>query len=286
MNSPSVQIVNNLIANNVSASNGGGIYCENSHLNLINNTIRENYCGEFFLGGGGLHCANNSTLNIVNTIFWENNVNFGSSREIFVGGGGSPCRVNIHHSDVKGGKVTPYVYCESGAVLNWGFGMIKKNPLFVSNDPDDAHLTYTSPCKDSGDNTIVTELFDFEGDQRIVDGTVDMGADEFATHLYHIGNPTPGGNINLIFVGVPNTTPVILWLGSGVMDPPMGLPPYGDWHLQFPILMEANFSAIPGPSGVLIFSANIPANLPTPLDLPLQAAIGLKLSNLCEIKIQ
>ncbi len=66
----------------------------------------------------------------------------------------------------------------------------------------------------------------------------------------------------------------------------LNLPPYGDWYLQFPILLEASLGSIPGLDGVLLLPAAIPVSFPTPLDLPLQAGIGSKLTNLLELKIQ
>ena len=40
-------------------------------------------------------------------------------------------------------------------------GYKKLNELFHN---DDFPLTYNSPCKDKGDNTVVNEQYDFEGD--------------------------------------------------------------------------------------------------------------------------
>ena len=42
--------------------------------------------------------------------------------------------------------------------MNWGLKMIDADPLFVDSTLGDYHLTYTSPCKDTGDNTAVTEI--------------------------------------------------------------------------------------------------------------------------------
>ncbi|MFH1999991.1 MAG: hypothetical protein ABIK28_09930 [Planctomycetota bacterium] len=48
-----------------------------------------------------------------------------------------------------------------------------------------------------------------------------MGADEFYPHLYCTGDFMPGGSIEGKFVGLPDTWPVGLFVGSGIMDPPM-----------------------------------------------------------------
>jgi hypothetical protein len=49
----------------------------------------------------------------------------------------------------------------------------------------DFHLTFSSPCKDAGDNNAVSiPTFDYEGDPRIANGAVDMGWDEIYTHTY------------------------------------------------------------------------------------------------------
>jgi hypothetical protein len=60
--------------------------------------------------------------------------------------------------------------------------MINVDPLFADSVNGDFHLTQNSPCKDMGDNIALSlPDEDFEGDPRIVDDVVDMGADELFT---------------------------------------------------------------------------------------------------------
>jgi len=99
--------------------------------------------------------------------------------------------------------------------------MIDADPLFVDPAHNDFHLTYNSPCIDAGDNAMTTERIDFDFNPRIAYGTVDMGADEFYKHFYCTGNFTPSGSIEGKFVGLPDTWPVGLLIGSGIMDPPL-----------------------------------------------------------------
>ena len=112
-----------------------------------------------------------------------------------------------------------------------------------------------------------------------------MGADEFYTHLYWTGDATPGGNVALKFVGIPGTSPVQLWLGSGVMDPPMQTK-YGDWHLQFPLLVNLGLGAMPSPDGVMALPFTLPPDTPVPLTLPFQAGIGIELTNLNVMEVK
>lgn len=271
-------ITNNIISNNFAELKGGGIECVECSLTITNNTISENYS---FLMGGGIYCTNDALITITNSIFWNNTAIGGS--EIWIGGFSKPSTLSIEYSDVKGGKAS--IFADSGSNLIWGAGMIDADPLFVGPANNDCHLSFQSPCKNTGDNSSVTNLYDFECDPRIANGMVDMGADEFHTHLYYTGNASPGSNINLKFIDTPSSSPVILWLGSGVLNPPMSLPPHGDWYLQFPILLQAQLGSIPGPDGVLSLPCTIPGNLP-PVGFPLQAGIGMKLTNLLELKIQ
>jgi hypothetical protein len=148
-------------------------------------------------------------------------------------------------------------------------------------------LTYGSPCRDTGDNGEVTEIHDFEGDPRIAwGGTVDMGADEFYTHLHCTGDFAPSGSMVGKLVGLPGTTPVGLFLGSCVLDPPLPTI-WGNYHLQAPWLLIP-LIPIPG-NGILALPATIPATPPAPYDLPMQALIGLdpdSLSNLYVLEVR
>jgi len=114
-------------------------------------------------GGGISHGTPVHTLTVTNCIFWGNSDVGGmdESAQIHVSTG-TP---TVNFSDVQGGW--------TGA---GGVGNLNVDPLFV--DADDLRLTAGSPCIDAGDNSVVTEPTDLDGNPRIANGTVDMGAYE------------------------------------------------------------------------------------------------------------
>lgn len=233
--------------------------------------------------GGALYCYLFSTVTVKNCIFWENKAPKGP--QISITSNSYPATLNIDHSDVDGGQGG--IDLAPGCTLNWGAGMIDADPeIFYYSSNLDRHLPYSSPCKDTGDNSIIAPGdTDFEGDPRVADGTVDMGWDEFYPHLYDLMEMLyPGRHLNLRVVGDPGTAPVILWVGSGVMDPPLPLV-YGDWHLALPLLLQMNLGPIPAGS-FFGLSVRIPASVPSNIDIPIQAIVGNRLTNLCVLQIQ
>ena len=289
-------ISNNLIDDNW-ADWGGGISCDNSDLVIVNNIITKNRADVSWGGyGGGISAsglfstltitnnviAGNTTIyegagislygaiaTVTNTILWNNNGE--QSTDIWIGEDywGHPAEMTILFSDLEGGQSS--VVVESGCTLNWGAGMIDADPLFVDYTGDDFHLTWPSPCRDSGDNSSVTETEDFEGDPRIALGTVDMGADEFYYHLYHAGQVIPGNLIDLKVVGYPSA-PITLFLGDRIQDPPYTTQ-HGDFWLQWPPLWQGGLGKVPG-NGVLIFQATVPPGWVAGEQHPLQALVG------------
>ncbi len=288
------QLTNNIITGNLAYEHGGGIYCYIfSDLKVTNNIISGNTAGD---GGGGIYCylysspvvTNNIiTCNsagygggfycggedcdpaITNTIIWENSAQTG--QEIYVGNlWGKPATLTIGYSDVEGGLSS--VYVESGCTLNWdGPSMIDADPLFVDQADEDYHLIYESLCKDAGDNSAASlPPEDFEGDPRIAGGVVDMGADEFHTHLYHTGDVVPGGVIEIKTVGTP-AMPVRLALGSGIQDPPQSTQ-YGDLYL-LPPYAQFSLGSIPS-NGVLVVPGTVPGSWQAGDVHPFQALVG------------
>jgi parallel beta-helix repeat protein len=252
-------IENNILYNNA-AYGGGGIAVLGSVATITNNTICENQC---YKKGAGIWFQSASGAILTNTIVRDNYAAF--DPDISVDGTAPP----VTYCNIEGG---------------WpGTGNIDKDPLFVDQANGDYHIPYTSPCKDAGDNAAITEPTDFEGDPRIAwSGTVDMGADEFYTHLYCTGDFTPGGSIEGKLVGLPGTSPVGLFLGSGVLDPPVPTM-WGYFHLQAPWFLIP-LIPIPG-DGVLVLPATIPATPPAPYDLPMQALIGLNPDSLTNLYV-
>ncbi|MBN2017236.1 MAG: T9SS type A sorting domain-containing protein [Candidatus Cloacimonetes bacterium] len=165
-----------------------GIYCVNSNIilaNLImfNNTT--NYGSGAAIGitncttqasnitvadntsplSGGAFWVNGGSLELHNSILWNN-----LPEDIFVLSG----TANVYNSCISDGTT--------------GTNVISADPKFVNYAGYDFHLDETSPCIDSGDDSIVPfalPLFDFEGNNRIIDGDlngtpeIDMGAYEF-----------------------------------------------------------------------------------------------------------
>ena len=81
-----------------------------------------------------------------------------------------------------------------------GASNITSEPLFVDRLNGNLRLQSTSPCRDSGNNAYVSSSTDLDGTERIVGGTVDMGAYEFhappATHYVWQDSPSPGSPYN------------------------------------------------------------------------------------------
>jgi len=212
-------IVCNIINGNA-ALYGGGIYCSGSDAAITNNTIRSNWA---FSVGGGLYCSDSSPI-VTNTIFWEDLAPSGTEIAVL---SGSP---SITYCDVEGGWT--------------GTGNIDVDPLFISASDEDYHLLYLSPCKEAGSHTAPQlPTYDFEGDPRIHDGAVDIGADEFHFHLYHRDPVVPGDQLLIINVGLPYVSPLTLCLGAGIEDPPISTQ-YGDLWLVMPFVTTIPMNSI------------------------------------------
>jgi len=76
--------------------------------------------------------------------------------------------------DVAGGSVSHS--CSPG--LSFGGGNISDDPLFMAPGADNYRLSTGSPCIDAGNNVDVVGTTDLDGNRRISNGTVDMGAYE------------------------------------------------------------------------------------------------------------
>jgi len=150
-------IENCIIVDNASRS-GGGIYNARGEMSITQCTLIGNTAsvyGALFHHEAFDHPGRPS---VVNSIVWGNNPpdisGFGQSNE-------------IRYSAIEGGFP--------------GDGNIAADPLFVDLANRDLRLTECSPCNDSGDNNSVpvdlTE--DLDGNPRIHNNTVDMGAYEF-----------------------------------------------------------------------------------------------------------
>lgn len=274
-------VVNNMFRGNIATGStqhgfGGGIYCGESMPVITNNTLYGNEAAgpSGLAAGGGIYCDGKAFVRVANTILWNNSAAKGP--EIGMGSSGDPSTLTVHYSDVMGGQAA--VFVEPGSTLNWCSGMIDSDPLFVDEGKLDFHLTYPSPCRNTGDNQApgITD-HDFEGDPRIVSGMADMGADEFSVHLYCTGQATPGGKIAVNHVGWPGTAPVFICLGSGVLDPPIPTA-HGAWYLAPPFIGPFHLPQIP-PGGVLDLPATLPASWSAPYDLPMQALVGAELTN-------
>lgn len=141
--------INNVIVQN---GTGGAQFITNTaerfdQPNFINCTVADN----------GVYGVRNGRPTIVNSIIW-----------------GQTDDLNVSVAYVSYSTVGDGEY--GGLNSN-----ISSNPMFVGPTQADYHLSYLSPAIDAGNNAAASlPAEDFEGDARQVNGTVDMGADEFA----------------------------------------------------------------------------------------------------------
>lgn len=193
-------IYNSIISGNGNgrSERGGGISIESCNNVMVTDcTITGNSAGRD--GGGGFYCRY-SNATITNCIFWDN-VSSGDGQQISLKHNDI---ASLSYNDIQAGR--DGIYVEPEGTLNWGEGNIDTDPCSIqpgfwidSNDPNiivepndpnavwldgDYHLLPDSPCIDAGDPNYVPEPneTDLDGNPRIDNGRIDMGAYESIMH--------------------------------------------------------------------------------------------------------
>jgi len=189
-------VVNCIFSGNSSEDDGGAIYNLQSEF-IIANCI---FSGNTAKDGGGIDSGDDI---ITNCTFWGNAAGdrggaiYGSSYTIIAN-----CILwgdeAQNGPEIYGSPTVSYCDIDQDGYAGSN-GNIRQDPLLIDPANGDFHLQPGSPCIDAGDNTAVpsdiTDLdgdgnttepipFDFEVDSRIINGTVDMGADEYSGYEF------------------------------------------------------------------------------------------------------
>ena len=162
------QIVNCIFTENMATGNctarGGAVYNKASSPIITNCSFSLNSAShaDGNSRGGGIYNDSASALVMTNAILWGDTAQHGN--EIFS----------------EDESICEITFCDIDQDLTESDTNIRKAPLFVDAFGGDLHLGGDSPCIDAGTNDAPGLLeTDFEGDPRIVNDNIDMGADEY-----------------------------------------------------------------------------------------------------------
>jgi hypothetical protein len=150
---------------------------EYATVNLINSTIT----GNSGYVGGAVSVAYGSTLNVYNSILYDN-----LPRQIMLDGRYQPNQLTVDYSLVEGG------YWNLGLLgnntIDWGINNLDTNPLFLGEGDYPFALSANSPAINAGTLNLPEGVMlpdrDLAGNPRIVGSSIDMGAYEYQGDSY------------------------------------------------------------------------------------------------------
>ncbi|WP_418509689.1 FG-GAP-like repeat-containing protein [Corallibacter sp.] len=156
-------ITNSLFFDNIATAGGGAISAESGNLTTVNCTIANNTASH----GGGIHTfAGNVTA--TNSIFTNNSGSNGN-----INNGGTNTSVVSHclffnNTSGNNGNIP-------SGINDGGNNIENTDPLYV----DGYKLTDSSPAIDAGDNNFINLTEDLDGNPRISNVIIDLGAYEY-----------------------------------------------------------------------------------------------------------
>ena len=165
-------IQNCTISKNTTSNGGGGMFGRKGSL-IQSCIINRNYAPIGY--GGGINCGD---ITIQNCTISDNSAEncgglYGSEGRIYntiiYYNVATDWNDNIYANNIEYSCSIP---------LPDGEGNIYFTPLFIDSENDNYHLTEFSPCIDAGTNAFAGGDWDLDGNPRIIDGRVDMGAYE------------------------------------------------------------------------------------------------------------
>jgi PKD repeat protein len=203
-----VSFINNMVSGNkaYNASGGGGLGIYAKNADVINNTISDNYG---YISSGGLELHGDGVTNVYNNIIWGNtrgNSGNGYPDDMSLAGGSGI--LNFYNNDYDPSKTIT-------SLLNQADN-VSFDPLFVNPALGDYHLMPNSPLINMGSNSAPSmSEKDFEGDQRVVNGFADIGADEYnPVKASFVAAPTAGIAplmVNFADVSTSDEGPIVSW---------------------------------------------------------------------------
>ena len=176
----------NMIFRNNSAVIGGGLYAISNAVEVDNCIFYDNH--SYAYGGAlGLDFIPGSDVTRIDNITMEGN----TSDTTAFGKDGAAIAIFSANIEVNNSIIHNHLYpyrIFSGAIdMNYslseggfsGVGIIDADPIFADVSTNDYNLLLSSPCVDTGNDTLVSSEFDIAGNTRIEGFRVDMGAYEF-----------------------------------------------------------------------------------------------------------
>jgi len=191
---------------------GGGVFISSTELRMTNCLF---YANEAKLRGGGALFHGNSTIDVRNSLFWNNQAPSGPEVALVHYEGPIPSTGTIAYSLIQGGmadisKDPGYVFVTEPpaqnriGVITWGPGNIDADPLFADPNKGEFHLKsqagrwnqtdsnwvvddVTSPCIDAGDPASAIGYEPFPNGGRINIGP--YGGTAEASKSYYGGPP-------------------------------------------------------------------------------------------------
>ena len=166
-----LRLFNNVFSLN-SAASGGGLWMKASTNTMVNNTVTENSAAN---GGGAFFQVDGvvEKIYVYNNIVWGNTAT-ANGGDVYLAGTGS--RKEFQYNDAHG------MY----GVWDIATSNLDVAPLFFDPVNGNYHLRNTSPCINRGYNSATNiPATDADGELRIQNVTVDMGAYEFSNTDRH-----------------------------------------------------------------------------------------------------